>query len=1141
MANSKIFLRNIFVILAYIDILILLYSQGHAQPVNELSHFTISDIGNPTTGIAGEVNVGESIANVIITARNANADRIPDYDGMVFLVEQTEGGKGRIEPESVQLVNGEWQGSLTLFRSGKKSNTFGVTGDVWIEVTDGATNPHFGTSNFFTARPADFTRLLTVLPGEEYLPGSLKGRTGEPYFQEIGSEVKVKVIAADAYWNQVKRIDDTIRITSSDGAAVLSPNKTMRKSEVHMPVTLNTEGPQTVTVFDVNRTDIAAHTSSEIVLVVNIPDSVTHFVFDTITGPIVAGDSIQVTARAVDENDLLVASYNQQGVLSASTGPGTLNIGTVVFSNGIWTGYVAVTKSDPAVTLTLQEAIGSAVGTSNAFDNVPGQVASLLILLPGEEPLPGVQPGKSGQPALRFVDELFDIQVRAVDRWWNPTEAGNLSLSFASGDPEATLPGNLTQNTAQADYTVSFRRQGHNQLSVSVSGHPNLTTYMSSLFFIDAGLIDRFTFSEIDSVQIAGEPFFVRIEALNSEGVRVVNYNENVLLAASTGPGTISTTGVALTNGFWEGNLYVTKADSDAVLFVADLVTPPNTHNGTSNPFAIRSNSRTALQVLLPGQTATPGIGPGFDGGAATQVAGDSVNVGVRLVDPYWNTVPGSQDGFVVMVSDSFAAMPDTVFLDDGLANFAVVFRSAGDHQIQITPFDAFDLVSQSSDVVNVIPGPFARLVTLLPGEELLPGDTTTDPNAGPGKMGTRVVQTVGIPFQVRVRATDAFFNPISAGPADLVGLFVTDAQATISPTETPLSGGAAVFDVTLRQGGNQVLRATDLSDGQIQESRDNVVEVLAGGLHYLFSISTDSVTAGEPFDMQLSYRDGIGATVVTANHVVHVSVVSAADPAAEAATISVPSFNLENGVRSLTESIDLAGFYRLRLDDDLGTAPALSEPLAVVPGPVATVALSRGQSEVGALEETTIEARLTDRVGNAIVGESILFEILLGNGSLSESEVVSGAGGVASVVFRGGRVTETNTIQASAESVSATIDVVVNLTKSDFTDGQVVNYPNPFGMESPVTRIDYYLAENADVDLRIFDLFGNLVWSRKISAGLVGARGRSGNVHPNSIEWAGVNNRGQEVGNGGYILVARAVANGKQIMNKKRKIVVLR
>jgi flagellar hook assembly protein FlgD len=104
-----------------------------------------------------------------------------------------------------------------------------------------------------------------------------------------------------------------------------------------------------------------------------------------------------------------------------------------------------------------------------------------------------------------------------------------------------------------------------------------------------------------------------------------------------------------------------------------------------------------------------------------------------------------------------------------------------------------------------------------------------------------------------------------------------------------------------------------------------------------------------------------------------------------------------------------------------------------------------------------------------------------------------------------------------------------------------VVNYPNPFGNQYQTTKIDYYLSQDADVAIKIFDLFGNLVWTKEIAAGNEGAKGRQNSQHPNSVEWSGVNDNGQPVGNGGYLLLAKANADGKNIMNYKRKIVVLR
>ena len=84
-------------------------------------------------------------------------------------------------------------------------------------------------------------------------------------------------------------------------------------------------------------------------------------------------------------------------------------------------------------------------------------------------------------------------------------------------------------------------------------------------------------------------------------------------------------------------------------------------------------------------------------------------------------------------------------------------------------------------------------------------------------------------------------------------------------------------------------------------------------------------------------------------------------------------------------------------------------------------------------------------------------------------------------------------------------------------------------------------MPENADVTLRIYDLFGNLVWSKNIPAGSEGGLGRDQSPHANSVVWDGRNDKGQKVGSGGYILMAKAVANGKTVMDNHRKIAVVR
>jgi hypothetical protein len=89
------------------------------------------------------------------------------------------------------------------------------------------------------------------------------------------------------------------------------------------------------------------------------------------------------------------------------------------------------------------------------------------------------------------------------------------------------------------------------------------------------------------------------------------------------------------------------------------------------------------------------------------------------------------------------------------------------------------------------------------------------------------------------------------------------------------------------------------------------------------------------------------------------------------------------------------------------------------------------------------------------------------------------------------------------------TAHVKVRIT-SEMSPENVYNYPNP--SRNGRTVIRFPLPEPADVSLRIFDAVGNLVWSRDLGAGetIAGV---------NQVPWDGVNDKGRNVANGGYIL----------------------
>jgi hypothetical protein len=71
---------------------------------------------------------------------------------------------------------------------------------------------------------------------------------------------------------------------------------------------------------------------------------------------------------------------------------------------------------------------------------------------------------------------------------------------------------------------------------------------------------------------------------------------------------------------------------------------------------------------------------------------------------------------------------------------------------------------------------------------------------------------------------------------------------------------------------------------------------------------------------------------------------------------------------------------------------------------------------------------------------------------------------------------------------------------------------PNPFGPGRESARLAYVLAGDAKVEIEIFTLLGDRVWSRSVPAGDPGGR-----VGLNTIAWDGRNAAGDLVRNGVY------------------------
>lgn len=133
---------------------------------------------------------------------------------------------------------------------------------------------------------------------------------------------------------------------------------------------------------------------------------------------------------------------------------------------------------------------------SSAMVVTPGLYTDLLVILPGETPLPGDTtktvvntPGKSGIAEDQYEQENFDVIVYSTDSMWNQVVmSGNqiqLQSHFIFSNP---APQNLTNG--QAQFIVNFSETGRVNLFANdnMSGYESDDSYLNILAIVDTSV-----------------------------------------------------------------------------------------------------------------------------------------------------------------------------------------------------------------------------------------------------------------------------------------------------------------------------------------------------------------------------------------------------------------------------------------------------------------------------------------------------------------------------------------------------------------------------------------------------------------------------------------------------------------------------
>ncbi len=604
-----------------------------------------------------------------------------------------------------------------------------------------------------------------------------------------------------------------------------------------------------------------------------------------------AGDMIDpVTLRAVDPYGNLV-SGTRTVALSCPTGyfvvfndDGSLNAEAIVSLSGILDVKIVFTTAGDMVlrgTVSgLEDSQSEEVLVSpNVYDR-------MVIVAPGESLDQGAfdPPGKLGTPTPQDAGTPFNVTVYATDVFYNPVNPWDPALpidfDFTSTDLQAVLPGNpQTLNTNMAIYSVALRTlEDPNQQVISVedlSGGQIGTVTIP----VEAGVIDHFDIGINNNTNpLPGDALEpvpdhqagawlpnLTVIARDAFGNHIAAFHDSVTLSVDMAGDILSPIRVSLQDGFgsgmvegvWRGSSRITRAGVDVTISAIDDVYG---RTGASNLFTVFPGVYEFLQVVLPGQTATPGEEPGKFGSPWPLTAGVTVTATVTALDAWWN--PVSTQPVVHLETSGFSdilSANDVALEADGSSDFDLLFRTAATQELRV-----HDLAQPSradTSVVEVTPGELERLVIIAPGETHQPGGPEVD-----GKTGVPDPQIATLQFPLTVRAVDDYWNLVDNNSHHI---FLDSDEGSLGPGNPlnngmTLAGGEIIFPVSLSNLGYATLMVNDTTDPSVLGA-DVIVLVEEGAQYRITAPDTAYVGPPSTFPMTIELVDEFGVVMTNA------------------------------------------------------------------------------------------------------------------------------------------------------------------------------------------------------------------------------------------------------------------------------------
>ena len=412
---------------------------------------------------------------------------------------------------------------------------------------------------------------------------------------------------------------------------------------------------------------------------------------------------------------------------------------------------------------------------------------------------------------------------------------------------------------------------------------------------------------------------------------------------------------------------------------------------GVAVPSAAVAGPYTRLQVLLPGETATPGSGSGKTGTPRRQVAGIPFDITVRACDDTWNAVTTISNSIQITSSDASATLPSPAQLISGVRTFTVTMNAAGNFSV---------LAHDQTD--NTIPDGTSAQVTV----QVLSSFTF--------ESISQKHKYAGVPDATTLTARDPNGAVVTGytGPAGLKEM-TSFGEGRIFPDSVRLTNGVWTGNVTMYRAdetsinrGNVNKYAYDLSNPAKNGSSDPFI------VHPGSFSKVQIVVPGEtPLPGSVSGVTGTPATQAVGTAFVasvyatdaywnplasgdNVRVVSNTDPSE---TVSPATGTMSNGFRTFTVTLNTVGTQTVTASDvtNGSISATTSAGIQVIPAGTSGFAFNTITGPLTAGVPVTITIRAVDSGGNTVptYAADAVLQANTGTGSITPTLVTFAAG----------------------------------------------------------------------------------------------------------------------------------------------------